>query len=72
LTGASLLPSPDGQGVIVIGGYSAGDGYQSSIYKLICDQLECKWSEMEQQLQIARYSAVAMLIPNHLTTCTKF
>jgi hypothetical protein len=70
LRGASLLPSPDGQGVIVIGGYS--DGYQSSIYKLICDQLECKWSEMEQQLQIARYLSVAMLIPNHLTNCTKF
>jgi hypothetical protein len=33
---------------IVIGGYSYGDGYQSSIHKLICDQLGCKWSEMEQ------------------------
>jgi hypothetical protein len=69
LTGASLLPSPDGQGVIVIGGYSAAD--QSSIYKLICDQLECKWSEMEQQLKIARRSFVAMLIPDALTNCTK-
>jgi hypothetical protein len=64
-----LLTSPDGQGVIVIGGYSAGD--QSSIYKLICDQLECKWSEMEQQLKIARAYLVAMLIPDALTNCTK-
>jgi hypothetical protein len=70
LSGASLVPSPDGQGVILIGGYSATD--QSSMYKLICDQLGCKWSKMEQQLQIARDRAVAMLIPNHLTNCTKF
>jgi hypothetical protein len=69
LYGASLLPSPDGQGVIVIGGYS--NGYESSINKLICDQLGCKWSEMEQQLKIPRSSLVAMLIPNHLTNCTK-
>jgi hypothetical protein len=66
LVGASLLPSPDGQGVIVIGGYSS-DG----IYKLICDQLECKWSEMEQQLKFARLLSVAMLIPDTLTNCTK-
>jgi hypothetical protein len=65
-----LLPSPDGQGVIVIGGYSYGY-YQSSIHKLICDQLECKWSEKEQQLKIARMSLVAMLIPDTLTNCTK-
>jgi hypothetical protein len=67
-----LLPSPDGQGVIVIGGYSDTDyEYQYSMYKLICDQLECKWSEMEQQLKIARDDFVAMLIPNQLTNCTK-
>jgi hypothetical protein len=76
LYGASLLPSPDGQGVIVIGGYSADDSaaggaYQSSIHKLICDQLGCKWSEMEQQLKIARAAFVAMLIPDALTNCTK-
>jgi hypothetical protein len=71
LYGASLLTSPDGQGVILIGGWSATDGYQSSIYKLIYDQLEWKWSEMEQQLQIARRYFVAMLIPDTLTNCTK-
>jgi hypothetical protein len=72
LWGASLLPSPDGQGVILIGGRSTTDDeYQSSMYKLICDQLECKWSEMEQQLKIARGYFVAMLIPDRLTNCTK-
>jgi hypothetical protein len=72
LYGASLLPSPDGQGVILIGGYSGTDyAYQSLIYKLICDQLGCKWSIMEQQLKIARSFSVAMLIPDNLTYCTK-
>jgi hypothetical protein len=72
LFGASLLPSPDGQGVIVIGGYSPTDGTkQSSMHKLICDQLGCKWSEMEQQLKIGRRDLVAMLIPDTITNCTK-
>jgi hypothetical protein len=72
LSSASLLPSPDGQGVILIGGWSYTDNAdQSSMYKLICDQLGCKWSEMEQQLKIARSSLVAMLIPDTLTNCTK-
>jgi hypothetical protein len=67
-----MLPSPDGQGVILMGGYSAtNDAYQSSIYKVICDQLGCKWSEMEQQLKISRQHFVAMLIPDNFTNCTK-
>jgi hypothetical protein len=70
-----MLPSPDGQGLIFIGGYSTTDGgsqtAQSSIYKLICDQLGCKWSKMKQQLHIARSIFVAMLIPDTLTNCTK-
>jgi hypothetical protein len=69
---ASLLPSPDGQGVIFIGGWSENSGLQSSFfYKLICDQLGCKWSEMEQELKIHRSNFVAMLIPDTLTNCTK-
>jgi hypothetical protein len=66
-----MLPSPDGQGVILMGGSDTNNAIQSSMYKLICDQLGCKWSEMEQQLIIARSSLVAMLIPNQLTNCTK-
>jgi hypothetical protein len=67
-----MLPSPDGQGVILMGGLSVTNNeYQSSMYKLICDQLGCKWSEMEQQLKIPRRYLVAMLIPDTLTNCTK-
>jgi hypothetical protein len=69
LGGASMLPSPDGQGVIIMGATTITE--QSSIYKLICDQLGCKWSEMEQQLKIPRRYFVAMLIPDTLTNCTK-
>jgi hypothetical protein len=71
LISASLLPSPDGQGVILMGGSDPDYAHQSSMYKLICDQLGCKWSEMEQQLKIARKLSVAMLIPDTLTNCTK-
>jgi hypothetical protein len=72
LSAASLLPSPDGQGVILMGGYlGTEDRHSTSIHKLICDQLGCKWSEMEQQLKIARQRFVSMLIPDTLTNCTK-
>jgi hypothetical protein len=54
-----------------MGGFSATHGYQSSIHKLICDQLGCKWSEMAQQLKMSRQNFVAMLIPDTLTNCTK-
>jgi hypothetical protein len=55
-----------------MGGHSTtGNADQSSIYKLICDQLGCKWSEMEQQLIIPRRFFVAMLIPDTLTNCNK-
>jgi hypothetical protein len=66
-----MVPSPDGQGVIIFGGSASMYGYQSSMYKLICDQLGCKWSKMEQHLQKAREFSVAMMIPNNLTNCTK-
>jgi hypothetical protein len=43
---------------------------ENEILKL--DQLGCKWSEMEQQLKIAREIFVAMLIPDTFkTNCTK-
>jgi hypothetical protein len=54
-----------------MGGLDSDYVPQSSIYKLICDQLGCKWSEMEQQLKNARSFLVAMLIPDALTNCTK-
>jgi hypothetical protein len=54
-----------------MGGSATDWADQSSIYKLICDQLGCKWSEMEQQLKIPRRHLVAILIPNNLTNCTK-
>jgi hypothetical protein len=67
LFGHQMVTSPDGQGVIIIG----GNFVDTSIYKLICNELDCKWSEMEQNLQIGRYKHVAMMIPDNLTTCIR-
>jgi hypothetical protein len=72
LTSPSLVTSPNGEGVILIGGYSdTNNSTQSSFYKLICDELGCKWTTMVQQLQIGRTFSVAMMIPDNLTNCTK-
>ncbi len=53
---------------LLIGGFDGKD-VLSTIYRLGCRLENCHWSLMEQQLQVARSSAVAMLIPNELTNC---
>jgi hypothetical protein len=60
------------QGVIAIGGELHGEEGQSpALYQLTCNEIECHWYQMEQQLKIARQEFVAMLIPDSLTNCTK-
>jgi hypothetical protein len=66
----SMITSPDGNGVILIGG-NDGSNYLSSLYRLNCIQSGCYWQEMEQKLKVARDYFVSMMIPDSLTNCTK-
>jgi hypothetical protein len=67
-----MVTSPDGQGVIVIGGATfIPTEDQSALYQLNCNESGCEWHEMEQKLKIARERFVAMLIPDILTNCSK-
>jgi hypothetical protein len=70
LRDASMITSPDGKGVILIGGHDVF-GVQSILYQLNCTISGCKWHEMKQVLEIGRSSFVAMIIPDSLTNCTK-
>jgi hypothetical protein len=69
------LTSPDGKGVILIGGWEVPDGPQNqtaTLYRLNCeDFFGCNWQEMEQKLKVGRRNFVAMIIPDSLTNCTK-
>ena len=65
----SMMTSPEGDGVLAVGGVSGSD-FQSSILKMTCDDdLNCEWTELKSKLEISRKDQVAFLIPDELTSC---
>jgi hypothetical protein len=60
-----MVPSPDGTGVVLIGGSYA----MNLLYELKCSSTTCKWSLMEQQLQVRREHSVAMYVPSSFGVC---
>ena len=65
---------PFDKDVVIIGGWSidSSPGRQSSLYRLTCQNQDCEWKTMSQELKIARYGMVAMLIPDELVDCGKY
>ena len=61
---------PFDKDVVIIGGMSSGS--QSSLHCLTCQNQDCEWKTMSQQLKVARHSFVAMLIPDELVDCGKY
>ena len=59
--------------LVVIGGKSCYSSCEqkSSLRRLTCQNGKCDWAEtvMEQQLNIARYHFIAMLLPDERTDC---
>ncbi len=64
VSNAWLVPSPDGEGVILIGG-----DLGTEILEMRCQGLSCQWKPMEQRLKYPRYDAIVMYIPDYLTYC---
>ena len=64
----TMITSPEGDGVIAIGGRS-GREFESAIFKMTCPGSLCTWTELEQKLDIGRIDHVAFLIPDELTNC---
>ena len=70
--GAVLVPYDDT--VVAVGGSKTTRDYGTQIYKLTCPDLEhptseCVWTELEQKLSNGRNYPVAMMIPDHFTSC---
>jgi hypothetical protein len=68
--GAAMVPTPDGTGVVLIGGvrdYSYG---AKDLYELKCSSSSCNWSLMEQKTIVYRYFHVAMYVPDSFANCT--
>ena len=60
-TGYTMVTSPDGQGVMVIGGYNEDEDDHSSIYELRGNPL--RWTLLKQKLKYPRKWHVS--IPIH-------
>ena len=56
--------------VVIIGGYVPYVGDQSSLHRLTCQNRNCEWKTLTQQLKVARTEFVAMLIPDELVDCS--
>ena len=70
LTASAMVTSPNGKGVIVIGGYNDSEYKYSNILLELCGNClkNMKWVQLEQTLQVPRSGHVAFQIPNYLTT----
>ena len=65
---------PFDKDVVIIGGYD-GSSFQSSLHRLTCQNQDCEWKTMSQELNIGAYGRsdlVAMLIPDELVDCGKY
>ena len=56
--------------VVIIGGRDEHLDEQSSLHRLTCQNQDCEWKTMSQQLKVARYRFVAILIPDELVDCS--
>jgi hypothetical protein len=63
IEGAAMVPTPDGTGVVLIGGRDTGANALNKLYELKCSSSDCDWIEMEQKLTVSRSYHVAMYVP---------
>ena len=60
---AKIVTSPDGHGVIFIGGVNSAD-----IYELRCpEEADCEWTKLEQNLKNRRDDFIPIYVPNDFT-----
>jgi hypothetical protein len=64
-SGAAMVPTPDGTGVVLIGGCRTN----KDLFEMKCSSSSCNWSIMEQTLTFDRYLHVAMYVPDSLAVC---
>jgi hypothetical protein len=63
--GAAMVTTPDGTGVVLIGGRDT----ETDLLKLKCSSISCNWSLMEQQLNVERHMSVAISVPSSFVVC---
>jgi hypothetical protein len=64
-SGAAMVPSPDGTGVVIIG----GSGTKKDLHELKCSSRSCTWKKLNKQLSVDRHDGVAILVPDSFAVC---
>jgi hypothetical protein len=63
--GAAMVPTPDGTGVVLIGGHNT----RKDLHELECSSSYCIWMKLNKQLSVDRYRAVAFYVPESFAFC---
>jgi hypothetical protein len=63
--GAAMVPTPDGTGVVMIGGHPA----RIFLYELKCSSRSCNWMKLNKQLSVVRMYAIAFYVPDSFAVC---
>jgi hypothetical protein len=63
---AAMVPTPDGTGVVQIGGKNT----KKNLYELKCSSSGCNWSLLVQKLSVERFRHVAMYVPDSFVVCS--
>jgi hypothetical protein len=60
-----MVPTPDGTGVVLIGGTSS----MKDLYELKCSTSSCNWSLMAKHLSFQRWRHVAFYVFDTFAVC---
>jgi hypothetical protein len=63
--GAAMVPTPDGTGVVLIG----GENIRKDLHELECSSSFCIWMKLNKQLSVERFRAVAFYVPDSFAVC---
>jgi hypothetical protein len=63
--GAAMVPTPDGTGVVLIGGLNI----KKDLHELKCSSSFCIWKKLNKQLSVNRFRAVAFYVPDSFSVC---
>jgi hypothetical protein len=62
---AAMVPTPDGTGVVLIGGVWT----EKDLHELKCTTWGCQWSLMAQHLSVGRRYHIAFYVPDSFADC---
>jgi hypothetical protein len=64
-SGAAMVPTPDGTGVVLIGGYNI----KKELHELKCSSGGCQWIMMAKHLSFSREDHIAFYVPDSFAFC---